>query len=79
MKSVCRRPTLFLDGQHKSIKAVLNLCKYFEQISGLKINETKTKAACVGHLFDSQTNSKSIFTNLDWYVKKFIFYVLIYR
>ena len=33
--------------------AVLNLCKDFKQISGLKINETKTKAACVGHLFDS--------------------------
>ena len=62
--------TLFLDGQPKSIEAVLNLCKDFEHISGLKINETKTKAACVGHLFDSQTNLKSMFTNLDWVCEK---------
>ena len=59
-----------MDGQPKSIEAVLNLCKDFEHISGLKINETKTKAACVGHLFDSQTNLKSMFTNLDWVCEK---------
>ena len=59
-----------MDSQPKSIKAVLNLCKDFEQILGLKINETKTKAAYVGHLFDSQTNLKSMFTNLDCLCEK---------
>ena len=59
--------TLFLDGQPQSIIAVVQLCKEFEQISGLKINESKTKAACVGNLY-YQYDEK--FTKLDWVSEK---------
>ena len=57
--------TLFLDGQPQSIIAVLQLCKEFEQISSLKINESKTKAACVGNLYYQYDGMKSKFTKLD--------------
>ena len=55
---------IFLDGQPQSIIAVLQLCKEFEQISGLKINESKTKAACVGNLYYQYDEMK--FSKLDW-------------
>ena len=65
--------TLFLDGQPQSIIAVLQLCKEFEQIVGLKINESKTKAACVGNLYYQYDEMKSKFTKLDWVSEKFIY------
>ena len=64
--------TLFLDGQPQSIIAVVQLCKEFEQISGLKINESKTKAACVGNLYYmyQYDEMKSKLTKLDWVSEK---------
>ena len=53
---------LFLNGQPGSVGAVIS--EYFEQTSGLKINGTKTKSECVGHLFDSLTNLKFMFRSM---------------
>ena len=49
---------------------MLQLCKEFEQISGLKINESITKAACVGNLYYQYDEMKSKFTKLDWVSEK---------
>ena len=61
---------VFLDGKFSSITSLLKICHQFEQISGLKLYESKTKIACIGNLHSEQNKYKEFFPQLDWVSEK---------
>ena len=61
---------VFLDGEVNSLRALLTLFHNFEKLSGLKLNETKTKISCIGNLYRKQEDFKAIFPHMDWISEK---------
>ena len=61
---------VFLDGEVSSLRALLTLFHNFEKLSGLKLNETKTKIPCIGNLYTKQKDFKAIFPHMDWVSEK---------
>ena len=63
--------TIFLENHQESIRNVIDLIKKFYLISGLKINTSKTKIACIGknrHAVQGQIKHK--FPDLQWVTDK---------
>ena len=61
---------VFLDGKVNSLRALLTLFHNFEKLSGLKLNETKTKISCICNLYRKQEDFKAIFPHMDWVSEK---------
>ena len=63
--------TIFLENHQESIRNVIDLIKKFYLISGLKMNTSKTKIACIGknrHAVQGQIKHK--FPDLQWVTDK---------
>ena len=56
---------IFLDGSEKSLHQLMLILKKFYNMSGLKVNEDKTKALWIGQLCKSERKSCKGY-NLDW-------------
>ena len=54
--------TLVLDGSQKSLISALETLEYYAQISGLRINNSKTKLIWIG----SKKHSKEVFHDVRW-------------
>ena len=55
---------LILDGSERSLRESLNCCEKFRAISGLQLNEQKTKAMWIGKYSDRNSICPEV--NLSW-------------
>ena len=55
----------FLDGSERSLRSTLRILHKFYLMSGLKINEDKTKALWIGSMANSELKMCNDY-NLDW-------------
>ena len=51
----------YADDTNGEVSSLLTLFHNFEELTGLKLNETKTKMACIGNLYTKQEDFKAIF------------------
>ena len=56
---------IFLDGSERSLRSTLRILHKFYLMSGLKINEDKTKALWIGSMANSELKMCNDY-NLDW-------------